>query len=338
MKKILGLGLVGLIFLGVADAQSLERDNLRAEVQREVRRDRQRSFHQENLASEGRNSDYELGKSVIDVLGRRVRIEEYILRPERNVFNYLLLNKRANRLDYLSRRHKFAKDLPLDLKEVTRDVWKPVDLDKDRNWDNWLIHFHQRASNTFDHVDWDLKAVPIGIENIKPDLSGRLNYIYTYSVGNREGMEHIKERWEIRPGGGGEHEYAGGEPPKRLWFHSPTVAYNAYGEVYAGVEIDGNSETDQKTFIGYEQFIIDDFGHIQSRSRGSSSDVSLTNEFPSDGTSDSPLNRELIITATEFNGRTIDLVKPIRGGIAIQLEPVKDATVKDAIATGLEDR
>ncbi|MBU1487456.1 RNA polymerase sigma factor [bacterium] len=200
---------------------------------------------------------------------------------------------------------------------------------------NTTLNHLKRKKKTFslderaNKVDWELEAVkPIGIENIETDPSGRLNYIYTYSVGNPKVGKHIKERWEIWPGG--EHEYAGCEPPKRLWFHSPTVAYNAYGEVYAGVEIDGNSETDRKTFIGYEQFIIDDLGHIQSRSRGSSPDVSLTNEFPSDGTNDSPLNRELIITATEFNGRTIDLVKPMRV-MAIQLEPVKEAADIEAV-------
>ncbi len=66
-------------------------------------------------AEESRNADYQVGKSMLDVDGRRVRIEEYIMRPNPNQFKLVVLNERASRFDYFYYMGTFNTTLPSDL-------------------------------------------------------------------------------------------------------------------------------------------------------------------------------------------------------------------------------
>lgn len=67
-------------------------------------------------------AEYQQGKSIIDVFGNRVRIEEYIVRPQGNQFKYVVLNTRENRFDFGKILFTFNKELPKDLSVVTKNM------------------------------------------------------------------------------------------------------------------------------------------------------------------------------------------------------------------------
>lgn len=71
-------------------------------------------------AEESRNADFQVGKSLIDVNGQRVRTEEYITRASANQFKLVVLNQRATRFDYFTYTGTFNKDLPEDLSVALR--------------------------------------------------------------------------------------------------------------------------------------------------------------------------------------------------------------------------
>jgi len=75
-------------------------------------------------ASEERNSDYREGKTLVDVEGKRVRLEEYIVRTPAtaNQFKFVVLNHRDDRLDYFFYHGTFNRDLPTDLSIALRDI------------------------------------------------------------------------------------------------------------------------------------------------------------------------------------------------------------------------
>jgi hypothetical protein len=72
------------------------------------------------MAMEEQNVDLHLGKVLTDVHGNRVRMEEYVLRPEANQVQFVNLTMRDNRLDYINYNAYFNDILPRD----TRGLWR----------------------------------------------------------------------------------------------------------------------------------------------------------------------------------------------------------------------
>ena len=60
--------------------------------------------------------------SLIDANGNRVRLEEYIVRPQPNEFKLVVLNERASGLDYFFYAGTFNQNLPADLSVALRDL------------------------------------------------------------------------------------------------------------------------------------------------------------------------------------------------------------------------
>jgi len=75
-----------------------------------------------SAAMEQRQADYRERKSLIDVNGNRVRIEEYIVRPQPNQFKLVVLDKRDARLDYFFYQGTFNQTLPADLSIALRGL------------------------------------------------------------------------------------------------------------------------------------------------------------------------------------------------------------------------
>ncbi len=75
-----------------------------------------------SAAMEQRTADYREGKSLIDVNGHRVRLEEYIVRPAPNEFKLVVLDKRDSRLDYFYYLGTFNQTLPADLSVALKQV------------------------------------------------------------------------------------------------------------------------------------------------------------------------------------------------------------------------
>jgi hypothetical protein len=73
-------------------------------------------------ALEQRTADYREGKSLIDVNGNRVRLEEYIVRSQPNEFKLVVLNERSTGLDYFFYAGTFNQNLPADLSVALKDL------------------------------------------------------------------------------------------------------------------------------------------------------------------------------------------------------------------------
>lgn len=66
-------------------------------------------------AAEMKLAEYQQGKSMIDVFGERVRLEQYIVRPQADQFKLVVLNDRSGSFNYFYYKGTFNTALPTDL-------------------------------------------------------------------------------------------------------------------------------------------------------------------------------------------------------------------------------
>lgn len=100
-------------------------------------------------AEELRTADYQVGKSLIDVDGRRVRVEEYITRPQPNQFKLVSLNHRDTRFDYFTYTGTFNQVLPVDLNIALRQMGGMLGATAP---DYYLTNYEMFMSNTLDTI------------------------------------------------------------------------------------------------------------------------------------------------------------------------------------------
>ena len=100
-------------------------------------------------AEESRNADYQVGKTMMDVDGKRVRIEEYIMRPAADQFKLVVLNHRDSRFDYFTYKGTFNKDLPADLSVALKEVGGKLGATAP---DYYLTGYEMVMSNTKDNI------------------------------------------------------------------------------------------------------------------------------------------------------------------------------------------
>lgn len=99
----------------------MNRENsMREALRRENLSERVQGRGDLEMAMEEQNVDLHLGKVLTDVHGNRVRMEEYVLRPEANQVQFVNLTMRDNRLDYINYNAFFNDILPRD----TRGLWR----------------------------------------------------------------------------------------------------------------------------------------------------------------------------------------------------------------------
>ncbi|MDD5629826.1 MAG: FecR family protein [Elusimicrobia bacterium] len=98
------------------------RDRLKDQAKREVGLEMSKEAVQAAAAIESMNAVYKEGKAIIDVGGNRVRIEEYIVRPAADQFKLVVLNERAQRFDYFYYKGTFNTALPDDLSIALRQL------------------------------------------------------------------------------------------------------------------------------------------------------------------------------------------------------------------------
>jgi hypothetical protein len=99
-------------------------------------------------AQEQRLAEYQEGKSLIDVEGKRVRLDEYILRPRPDTYKFVVLNQRDTRFDYFYYQGTFNKNLPTDLSVALRNLPGTVGTAPDY----YLTGYETGQSNTQDSV------------------------------------------------------------------------------------------------------------------------------------------------------------------------------------------
>jgi hypothetical protein len=96
------------------------RDKLKEVARREVGLQMNKEEVQAAAALESKSAVFKEGKSIIDVNGERVRIEEYIVRPKPTEFKLVVLDERVNRFDYFYYHGVFNTTLPQDISIALR--------------------------------------------------------------------------------------------------------------------------------------------------------------------------------------------------------------------------
>jgi len=103
-----------------------EMQNLRDEERQERWKEKLRSVDARHLASEEARVDLVLRKSMIDVKGRRVRFDEFIVRPAKDEVRFINYTKREGRTDVMAAWNKYNTNLPDRLWEargMNNRVW-----------------------------------------------------------------------------------------------------------------------------------------------------------------------------------------------------------------------
>lgn len=119
-------------------------------LQRELVRDQVVEGLQGEFARELKKSEYQLGKSLTDVYGRRVRLESYITRTAPNEIKFVFLNFRQNRFDHGFMRQKFNSALPERLGNIGGVFRQAFGVPGAKPF-NWLTEMELFASNTVDN-------------------------------------------------------------------------------------------------------------------------------------------------------------------------------------------
>lgn len=117
-------------------------------VHQESARDATRAMLEDLRGRELKANEAQLGKDVIDAFGRRVRLEEYLLRPDTKSFEVLFLSHRQSRFDWGYFKQTFHSAIPNDLSQVPAIVAGGF-LAKNQP-SNWLKSFEFYATNTVD--------------------------------------------------------------------------------------------------------------------------------------------------------------------------------------------
>ncbi|MBI5239351.1 MAG: FecR domain-containing protein [Elusimicrobia bacterium] len=105
-----------------APQSTTSKDKLKDQARREVGLEMSKEAVQAAAAAESMNAVYKEGKTLIDVNGFRVRLEEYIVRSDPNSFKLVVLNEREQRFDYFYYKGTFNTTLPDDLSIALRQL------------------------------------------------------------------------------------------------------------------------------------------------------------------------------------------------------------------------
>lgn len=114
---------------GLGDEAWDDITKLRNEERQERWKSRLRASDERRLASEESQVDFALRKTSIDIQGRRVRFEEYLLRPSADQIQFLNYTRREGRTDFLSSLRTYNSALPQQLslaKGINQKAWDQV--------------------------------------------------------------------------------------------------------------------------------------------------------------------------------------------------------------------
>jgi uncharacterized protein YlzI (FlbEa/FlbD family) len=243
------------------ETKSIIKEEMKDVLVPEVQMDMTKEQVQRAAAEEVKLAEYQQGKSLIDVWGNRVRIEEYIVRKNLSLeqFKMVVLNERENRFDYFIWLATFNKELPTDLTLATKWLsWKEGTTLPEY----YLKESYSGASNTIDKVEWKLTGSVVQENSIYKYQQN----LVSYKINNIEKINLIPETMTV--------SYPKGDK------------FSAY--TYSMVFKDN-------TWAKESYYWIDDNGIVPSRK-----------DFVSNGLLN--YNQELVFEASEFEGRTIDLV------------------------------
>lgn len=133
-------------------------------------------------AEEIKLAEYQNGKVLMDVFGKRVRLEEYILRTLPNEFKYVVLNTREDRFDFGKMIFTFNAELPKDLSLATKNMFVQEGAAEPTLW---LTDVLTVMSNTQDQVNEEATGGRMFADNASNPTKWTLGFAnYTFYVNN----------------------------------------------------------------------------------------------------------------------------------------------------------
>lgn len=134
---------------------------LKAEERQERWRERAHRVDDRKLVSDEAQIDFTLGKCMIDRTGRKVRFDEFLIRPSADQIQFLNYTKREDRTDLVNAVNTYNKALPRRLgeaRDINLKIW-------DHDPDFWVVKstvvFANSANDSFAGGSWYFNPVKI---------------------------------------------------------------------------------------------------------------------------------------------------------------------------------
>ncbi|PKN01083.1 MAG: hypothetical protein CVU77_06950 [Elusimicrobia bacterium HGW-Elusimicrobia-1] len=264
-------------------------------------------------AAEMRLAEYMEGKTLVDVFGKRVRLEEYIMRPAADEFKLVVLNERTDRFDYFYYKGKFNKDLPADMSAALSDLGGKALAAPDY----YLTGYETGRSNTLDTIKEEASGghlVDVNNNGVEADavthyfdtasdtfidLAGGDPYYksifdkYDYYINDVKKMWYSGTNLQSEDPSAASWKYAGETMQSKIeWPAGEDILYQRISNFY------GNG-----TWEKWDNYIISDEGGIAPLSAfdGATTGKAYKEKLLK-------WNYQQVVTASEFAGRKIDLV------------------------------
>lgn len=125
---------------------------LKAKLKKEVLNEKNHAYRDLQFVNDQMKADLHLGKTMTDMHGNRIRMEEFIFRPADNQIDMLSITlRKGDRLDYLRLQNIFMYAIPEDI------TWARLGRIFQREWygtrpENWLAEQSIKLSNIEDWV------------------------------------------------------------------------------------------------------------------------------------------------------------------------------------------
>lgn len=159
-------------------------DYLKKKVRKNMLKERTLALNDLKYVNAEMKADLHLGKTMTDVHGNRVRIEEYVFRPAPDQVDLLSLSFRDNRLDYLRVNTTFNRPIP---ETINQAQWKAMwqykwDYNENIPITKGSPQFFRKneiisLSNTLDRVDMLTKfGIPVDNAQLASGGTGEFNF------------------------------------------------------------------------------------------------------------------------------------------------------------------
>lgn len=265
-------------------------------------------------AEEIKLAEYQQGKSLIDVFGNRVQLEEYVMRPAADQFKLVVLDKRESRLDYFFYKGTFNTTLPTDLSLALRQMGGAP---QSPSW--YLTAYQTGRSNTIDSVEENATGGhPVDVNgNLDPsdDVASYFDSatdLYAPVAGSF--YKTLFDYYSIQYNGTQTYAWAPNTPGVQSYLSSDITTtifggnanYNIEPSFPDGTFLHNRIRETYGTgddFTQYDNYIIDDDGKPADIS-----DFAGITSGPQYKESLLKWNFQQVITSSFFGGRKIDLV------------------------------
>jgi len=275
---------------------------------------------------ESKLAEFQEGKALIDVNGNRVRIEEYIIRPAADQFKLVVLNERVDRFDYFFYHGTFNQALPTDMSVALRQITGCLDA----ACSYFMTGYRTGRSNTQDNMlevtsgghQVDLNNNAFGAGDDVSAAYDPASASFVSVAAGRPFFSTLYDGYDLSFNGVTHGSWAGvnvqnmesGDALAPVFTNVTTVQLQpgcappdcTYNEISEGIfhDVVYASNLAGDIWEKYDSYVINDAGKIAT-----------TRDFASTGFSGTSFKQTLlgwnfqtIVTASEFNGRKIDLV------------------------------